>query len=831
MTAPARRWVLLAVAGAAILLLAARAVAQIYVEYEWFDAAGALEVWRARTTYLVAMRFLSGLAAGLFVFANLYAVRYSVVSLVLPRKVANLEIGEQVSGRYLMLAVIAISILLGGLLALPSDDWTTFATAYRNVSFNETDPYFASDLGFFVYWLPFEETLYYWTLVALLIVTALVVFLYALTPSLRWDRGRLYVSGYVRRHLTVLAGVVMLVLAWSFRLDMYDLLISGSGPQGAFGYVDSKVLVPGNLILSIATLGAALIVVWSGWTGQGRLAGAAILGIMVLALITREVAPFIGERVAEEQDATQREKPYQNSRVAYSRRAYATDLVHRADSTVIFASLADASRNVAIWDAPAISHALETTTRADVGSLGWHASPNGIVADVPERPPRAGSDTTRATFGLSRIQAWDVDERGGIVRAPSARGREEEMQLVSAVVFPGARGFLVVADSTARVVGAPIESDASRLAHALSFQRLRWASNDLPRPHPTVVTHRDVHDRLNTLLPFFTQGTVVTPIVLGDSLFWSVDLYAASASYPLSRHFQIAGDERTYFQHAATAIVYAATGETFIVADSAPGPPAKSWITRFPSLFVPWSSLPEPLRAAVPPPIDGLRAQAAAFAEYGTRADSYVPRHLVPIDGADSAFVGTVPVFVTPRAGVTAVGLVLLDASERVRGMVIGTGGAEQQTLWYELPRLGPKWSTVLDRLRDVDSTATGTTRDASTARGPIRGIALRGGLAFAQPTYSWRAQGAPALLRVSLLMDDTVRAASSLAQVAGTLPAQTPAAPPSAAGTDMRTRAAALYGRMRDALRRGDWTAFGQAFDELGKLIGGGGGGGGSKR
>jgi hypothetical protein len=37
----------------------------------------------------------------------------------------------------------------------------------------------------------------------------------------------------------------------------------------------------------------------------------------------------------------------------------------------------------------------------------------------------------------------------------------------------------------------------------------------------------------------------------------------------------------------------------------------------------------------------------------------------------------------------------------------------------------------------------------------------------------------------------------------------------------------------MRDALRRGDWAAFGQAFDELGKVIGGGGGGGagGSKR
>ena len=816
---PQRRWVLLALAGAAILLLAARAVAQIYVDYEWFEAAGALEVWRARTGSALVMRLVSGIAAGLFVFVNLYAVRHSIVSLDLPRKVANLEIRERVSGRYLMVAVVVISIFLGGVLSLPQDDWTTFSLARSGVPFNEADPYFGSDLGFFVYWLPFEQTLYYWTLIALLIVTALVVFLYALTPSLRWDRGRLYVSGYVRRHLTVLAGVVLLILAWSFRLDMYDVLMNGSGPDGAFGYVDHKVLIPGNLILSIATMGAALIVVWSGWTGQGRLAGAAILGIMVLALLTREVAPFIGERIAAEPDPQRRELPYQQARAGYTRRAYASDGVRRVDSALAFAGAAEFGRNVAIWDAPAISRALETTMRADIGSLGWHPSPVGIVADVPERPPRAGSDTTRATFGLSRIQAWDADDHGGLVHVPPAHGRDEEAQLGSAVVFPGARNYLIVADSFARIVGAPIESDAARLAHALSFQRLRWASNDLPRPHPTVVTRRDVHDRLHTLLPFFTQGTVVTPIVLGDSLFWMVDLYAASSSYPLSRHIQVAGDERTYFQHAARAILYATTGETFVVADTLPGPLALTWIKRFPTLFAPWSVLPAGLRPFIPPAIDGLRAQATAYAEYGTRVDSDVPRHLVLNDGSDSALAGAVPVFVIPRLGATAIGLTLLDASERVRGIVIGVGGVAPQTLWFESPRLGPKWSSVIDRLHSIDTSSSSSARDATIARGPIRAIPLAGAIGFAQPAYSWRVQGAPTLLHVAFLVNDSVRVAPTLSALvepppppASTLPATTPA--------DIRARAAALYTRMRDALRRGDWVAFGQAFDELGKLL-----------
>jgi uncharacterized membrane protein (UPF0182 family) len=37
----------------------------------------------------------------------------------------------------------------------------------------------------------------------------------------------------------------------------------------------------------------------------------------------------------------------------------------------------------------------------------------------------------------------------------------------------------------------------------------------------------------------------------------------------------------------------------------------------------------------------------------------------------------------------------------------------------------------------------------------------------------------------------------------------------------DLKTSATALYAAMRDALRRGDWAAFGRAFDALGRVLG----------
>ena len=49
--------------------------------------------------------------------------------------------------------------------------------------------------------------------------------------------------------LHVLVGVLLLLLAWSFRLDMYSLLIDGSGPDDAFSYVDHHVGMTGDLLL------------------------------------------------------------------------------------------------------------------------------------------------------------------------------------------------------------------------------------------------------------------------------------------------------------------------------------------------------------------------------------------------------------------------------------------------------------------------------------------------------------------------------------------------------------------------------------------------------
>ena len=104
----ARRWIVVAVTATAFLLVLGRVLSGWYVDAEWYAALGAAELWRAKAANLVLIRGGLFLVGTLFVFGNLYAVRYSVQSLVLPRRVGNLEIGEEVPGRVLV-AVVALA--------------------------------------------------------------------------------------------------------------------------------------------------------------------------------------------------------------------------------------------------------------------------------------------------------------------------------------------------------------------------------------------------------------------------------------------------------------------------------------------------------------------------------------------------------------------------------------------------------------------------------------------------------------------------------------------------------------------------------------------------
>lgn len=817
-----RRWIFAALAAAALLLLLGRAIAALYADYLWYAAMDATPLWRVRTMTTLALRLVSALIGGLFVFGNLWIVRQSVISLVLPRRVANLEIGEEVPGRYLMLAVLGLSIVFGALLSIPQDNWMAAELIRHNVPFRETDPYAQLDLGFYVYWLPFEISLFYWALFTVLLVSALVVFLYALTPSLRWERGTLHVSAYVRRHLTVLGALLLLCLAWSYRLDAYEVLLYGSGPNGGFTRIDHTVSIPANWGLAVFTMCAALLVLLAGWAGQVRVAFAAVTAVLVLSVVLRQLTPTLVRRFAEPGDPAVRERPYVATRGGYTRRAYGVEHVVSVDTAVGFASLDAAAMGVPAWDPPAIVHALERGPREGDGPapLGWQTSANGILALLPEQPAQAGGEVVTA-WAVPRVLAALADARGTIVRASPGGLASRDERLVAPVRFhDGAELPLLVADSAGTLAAPAVESGWSRLAFAWSQQNFQLVVDDLPYPAPRLLTRRDVRERVLALTPFFRQSSAIFPAVHADTLFWMVELYSWSKSYPLSDPVSAAGENFRYFRHAGTAIVNASTGRVMLVADSALDPYAQSWVRRFPSLFTPMERIPSALLDARPPAVEGARVQANAFARAGTRAEPLPGRQIPWVFGADTAMLSEVEVLIglpLERAPLLWT-IPVLDADERVVGVVAATGGRAQRTLWRPLPASTLQWNAALEVLRRTADTASAESGEGPVVTGRIRVVPIGDSLVLVQPVYAGLTRNVPTLARVVALVDGMPRTGSTFASIVGApltgVPSDTPP-------LEFRARVEALYESMRTAMQRGDWLRFGAAYDSLGALLG----------
>jgi uncharacterized membrane protein (UPF0182 family) len=503
-----RRRLLVGVVIAAALLVGGRALSTFYADYTWYASMGATPLWTARAGDLLLIYGIGSIVATFFAFVNLSALGRSIGTLTLPRRLANVEFGEAVPRKYLDRFAFLLSLGIAAAVAPALPSWTSLALARLGIRFRESDPYFQRDLAFYTTWLPFEKSVYAWAMLLIVGVSLVVVILYSLTPGLRWERAGIRMSIRVRRHLSVLAALLLLITMWSYRLESYERMIRGGGEGGVFSYVDHQWLLPGLLLLWIVTAAVAITVLLSGWTGQLRTSFVAVTSIVVLSISIQEIVPFVVRRFTPQEVQMVRERPYVATRADFTRRAY------------------------------------------DQGATSAESLRTSVVSAL--------SDTVATSVPGQQLLRQD------------------------SLVYPGARGLVIVADPQLDVAGQRLGEGLSRYAYAWAYQSFELLSDSIPR-RARLITRRDVRTRIRALAPIFAQGSTVDPMFHADSLYWKLELYSASSNYPLSQHFILAGEERSYFKHAATALVNARTARVMIAADPTPDPISLAWMTAYPN--------------------------------------------------------------------------------------------------------------------------------------------------------------------------------------------------------------------------------------------------------
>jgi len=332
-----RNWgrllILLAV-GLGTVLLLARGLASVYTESLWFSSAGYASVYWTLILAEGGTRLAAGFLTALLAFANFRVVARTLSAIQIKRKFGNLEIAERLPARTISWGVTIASLLMGLWVgaSFPRGAGIRTLLFLRAPSWGLETPFLPHDVSFFVFALPILEGVLILGLALTFLLLSFSAAGYAATGSLTLRGGRATIAPLPRKHLGVLAGLFLVLLAGRFWLSPVLLLLDGnSGVQGIFGFADAQARVPAYRILAFLTAAAGITTVWSGFKKKiTPLIGSGI-GVLLGGLLLVQLYPEVVQRWQVEPNELARETRFIQANLRFTRLGFGLESLKREE--------------------------------------------------------------------------------------------------------------------------------------------------------------------------------------------------------------------------------------------------------------------------------------------------------------------------------------------------------------------------------------------------------------------------------------------------------------------------------------------------------------------
>jgi uncharacterized protein len=393
--------------------------------------------------------------------------------------------------------------------------------------------------------------------------------------------------------------------------------------------------------------------------------------------------------------------------------------------------------------------------------------------------------------------------------------------------------------------GVPLSSWLRRLAFAARFGETNFILSDYLSPETRILMYRTVVGRVQRIAPFFRYDRDPYLVVTDDGhLVWMLDGYTVTERYPYSEPVRGIGN---YIRNSVKVTVDAYDGGVrFYIAD-ATDPIVRAYAAAFPGLLQPLDRMPVDLRRHIRYPEDFFAIQARKYAVYHmenpqvfyNKEDLWaVPRRT--IEGREREMEPYFTIMRLPGEAKEEFILLTLFNPSRRDNMIAWLAARSDpehygRLIVYNFPKqklvYGPR---QIDARIDQDpiisqQLSLWNQRGSTVIRGSLLAIPIEQSLIYVQPLYLAAEQGAlPELRRVivaygnQIAMEPTLEQSLSRIFTGRVVPTATaePTAPggpravaPPAAGVADRAaaqRAWEAWTRSQEALRRGDWAAYG---------------------
>ena len=664
------------------LFMSLRGLAGFWTDWMWFDSLGLGSVFTGVLGAKIALGAIFTAAFFVMVLINL------VIADRIAPKVRQtgpeddlLDRYHATIGRRTKTVRVVVSLVLALVAGLGmAGDWNQWILFRNGGSFGVNDQTFQTDVGFYIFKLPFYSSVVDWLFASGIIILIVTVVAHYLNGGIRLQTPGQRVTPQVKAHISVLLGLLALVKAADYWLQRYALTYSTRGTVDGATYTDVKAQLPAiYLLLFIALLSFGLFIVniWRrGWTLP-----VVAVGLWALVSIIAGVGypAFIQRFVVEPEEST-RETPYIDHNITATRTAMGLSTIDtqpflfNQDKTVATQNVNDnpgTIRNIRLLD-PTIVEPTYQRLQSQYSQLRFNAldvdrypikTPSGDIANtqvvvgtrdlnvgqIPQNswegqhlaythgygvalaPANATTTQGRPDFLIKNVpQIIDTTRMSTDISTPQlyygenvtgyaiTNATREEIDYVQA---DGQTKFTQYSGSG----GVKLDSFMKKAAYGLKFSDWNLLVSNFVKSDSRIVYQRDIRQRIEAVAPFMQFDNDPYPVIQGGRVVYIFDGYTTSDRFPnaqradssgLPAGSDLGGKRFNYIRNSVKAVVDTYDGTVKLYIVDPSDPIVTAYQKAFPALFAGVDEMPADLKAHWRYPEDLFRVQTNMFGRY-----------------------------------------------------------------------------------------------------------------------------------------------------------------------------------------------------------------------
>ena len=634
----------------------------IYTDLLWFGSLGLSEVFIT----ILNTKLIAGITSAFFCFAVLF-FNWLIIQRVLTKQ----EINIQITIKKMMPSILAFFALIVGFAF--SSQWNTILKFFNATVFNVFDPVFGNDISFYVFSLPFYQSIIGLLLgITILSFFISLLFYFSYSQSFRFpnfqnieqnffkNMGKDF-KGKEKIHLCALAGIFFVLLSIWIWLSRYSILFSDAGAVFGAAYIFIFFSLSLLTILSFL-LGIIGLLFFSEWKIRNLKYPFIAIGVIIFILLFGSIIGFAVQQFVVEPDEYNMEKPYIERNINYTLQAFDLNTIEEIpfepNYNMSYQELKENNvtlNNIRLWDYRALKD-----TYAQLQLIRSYYDFNDVDIDryyVTENEtqkyfqvmlsPRELNQEDLAEKAKTWVNQHLVYTHGyGVALSPVNRKTQEGfpelwikdippktekgLTIDRPEIYYGEKtnNFVIVNSKTEEFdypmggenvyttyngSGGVGLSGFSKLAFALRFGSIQILVSGSVTDESKIMLHRNIHDRVEEIAPFLTFDSDPYMISSKGNLYWIIDAYTTTNSFPYSERY---GEERTnYMRNAVKVVVNAYSGNvSFYIIDNEPL--ISTYQKMFPDLFSDFSEMPDELKNHIRYPEDLFTIQAEVYSTY-----------------------------------------------------------------------------------------------------------------------------------------------------------------------------------------------------------------------